>query len=116
MATKKKLSHKSLLYESEQRLIKSGITKLYNCAGDEVYFSLKSPEEMQAMEKRSLSVVNSHNYLSINNKYVEESFEGIQEKLKINSRHKERYVKFKITVVNMSAILSNTSLHSSLNY
>jgi hypothetical protein len=94
MASKnnKKTSQKSLIYESEQRIIKSGIAQLYECAADKVYFSLKSPGEVDAMQGRSLSVVNAHNYMTINNKYVEASFDGIREKLKINGRHKERYV------------------------
>ena len=93
MATKGKKTaktSKSLIFESEQRIIKSRIDSLYECASDKVYFSLKSEDEIQAMKKSSLSVINSHNYMTINNKYVEESFQGIQDKFKINGRHKER--------------------------
>jgi hypothetical protein len=91
---KKKLTHsRSLLYESEQRIITQSLDKLYECVSDKVYLSLKSNEEVAAMKRRSLTHSlsgDSHGYMSVNDKYVEESYEGIREKMKINGRHRER--------------------------
>ena len=90
MNKKSNKSYKSLIYNSEQRIIKESIDKLYDYCGDEVFLSLKSEDEVERMKMRSLSVLNDSKYMSLSEQQVEESYEGIREKLLINGHYKEQ--------------------------
>ncbi len=81
---------RSTLYKNEQRKIRSLLDPLFDCVGDTVYMSLKSKVELDVMKDRAMSLLNNHNYMSPVNSVAERSYAGLEEKMLINGRHKER--------------------------
>ena len=81
---------RSLFYKNEQKRIRSILDPLFETVGDTVYMSLKSPAELDAMKDRTMSILNNHHYMSPDNTATERRYRGIQEKMLINGRHKER--------------------------
>jgi hypothetical protein len=77
-------------YKSDQEKIRRCIDDLYSHLGDKLYLALKSPEEVTALKKKSLTVLKSHNYMSPENRSTEHSYHGVAEKIRINGRHVER--------------------------